>query len=183
MGGKGSWVAQCTVFAVALGLGTLAVFAAYDVNRENEPSDEALATNLLSHQAGFDELVQMLQADRLSVAAKGASGIDLATVARLDEDPERFRMYRGLLRQISVVDLRYFPDSGKLILIPAGQDNLDRQSKCYLYLPHGQPRPLVSHHGSDWRMPGMYLRTGDRPLKGNWLIHHEMTVEVAVPPY
>jgi hypothetical protein len=180
---KGSWAAECAVFALVVGLYTLAVFATYDVNRENEPGDEALTTNLLSHQAGFDELVQMLETDHLSVSAKGASGIDLATVARLDKDPERFRMYRGLLRQISVADLRYFPDSRKLILIPDGQDNPDRQSKFYLYLPHGQAQPLVSYHGSDWRMPGMYLRTGDRRLKGNWFIHHEMTLEVAVPPY
>jgi hypothetical protein len=180
---KGSWVAECAAFALVLGLYALAVLATYDVDRDNEPSDEALTTNLLCHQAGFDELVQMLEADHLSVAATGASAIDLATVARLDKDPERFRMYRGLLRRISVVDLRYFPDSGKLILIPDGQDSLNRQSKFYLYLPQGQPQPLVSYHGSDWRMPGMYIRTGDRRLKGNWFVHHEMTLEEAVAPY
>lgn len=185
---KASWVAACTVLPLVLGLCALAVFATYDGYRENAPSDEALATNWLSHEAGFDELVQMLRTSHLSVAAKGAAGIDLAAVAGLDKDPARFRIYRGLLRQISVVDLRYFPDSGKLILIPDGQNNdglnnLDRQSKCYLYLPHGQPQALASYPGSDWRMPGMYMRTGDRRLKGNWFIHHEMTLVVAVPPY
>lgn len=180
---NGSRVAGCTLFALVLGLYSLAAFAAYDVNRENEPGDEALTTNLLSHEAAFDELQHMLETSQLSVAAKGASGIDLAAVARLDKDPARFRMYRDVLRQISVADLRYFPDSGKLILIPDGQDNPDIQSKVYLYLPHGQPQPFVSYHGSDWRLPGMYIRTGDRRLKGNWFIHHEMTLEAAVPPY
>lgn len=176
-------MAESTIFALLLGVCSLAVFATYDVNRENAPSDEALATNFLSHQAGFDELVQMLRSSHLSAAAEGPSGIDWVTVARLDKDPARLRICGALLQQISVVDLRYFPDSGKLILIPEGQDSLHGQSKLYLYLPQGQPRPLASYHGSDWRMPAMYIRTADRRLKGNWFIHHEMILEAAVPPY
>lgn len=180
---KGSWVAVCIAIALMLGLLTLAVFATYDVNQESQPSDEALTANFFSHEARFDELVQMLAADHPSPTAAGAAGIDLATVAGLDEDAARLRMYRGLLRQISVADLRYFPDSGKLVLVPDGQKNLERPSKSYLYLPHAQPQSLVQFHGYDWRVPGIYIRTGDRPLKGSWFIHHDMTMEVAVAPY
>lgn len=179
----GSWLAVCAVIALVLGLFLLAVSATYEVNRKNEPSDEALTTNFLSHEARFDELVRMLASDQLSAAAIEATGIDRATGARLDENPARVTVYSGLLRQISVVDFRYFPDSGRLILVPDGQDNLEGPSKFYLYLPHGQPQPLVPYYGSDWRTPGIYILTGDRQLRGSWFIHHEKTMQVAVPPY
>jgi hypothetical protein len=180
---RGSWVTVCAVIALVLGLSLLAAFATYGVNGKNEPSDEALTTNFLSHEARFDELARMLASDHLSAAAKGATGIDLAAVARLDENPARVTLYSGLLRQISVVDFRYFPDSGRLILMPDGQDSLKGPSKFYLYLPHGRPQPLLPYYGADWRVPGIYILTGDRRLGGSWFIHHEMTMEVAVPPY
>jgi hypothetical protein len=180
---KESWVALCTIIALVLGPSTLAVFATYDVNKENQPSDQQLMANFSSHEGRFDELVQMLASDRPSLVAKGASGVDLATVARLDSDAARVRMYRALLREISVADLRYFPDSGKVALVPDGQENVERPFKSYLYLPHAQPQSLVQHHGYNWREPGMSIITSDRPLKGRWFIHHEMPIEVAVTPY
>lgn len=176
-------MAVCTVIALVLGLSTLAVLGIYDVNKENQPSDEALAANFLAHEARFDELVQMLATGHPSPGAEGASEIDLATVARLDKDGARFGIYRGLLRQISVADLRYFPDSGKLVLVPDGEEDLERPSTSYLYLPRAQPQSLVQHHGYGWRGPGVYTLTGDRPLKGFWFIHHDMTIEVAVTAY
>jgi hypothetical protein len=93
---RGSRVAVRAVIALALGLSLLAAFATYGVNRKNEPSDEALTTNFLSHEARFDELVRMLASDHLSAVAIGATGINLATVARLDENPARVTMYSGL---------------------------------------------------------------------------------------
>lgn len=129
------------------------------------------------------KLVQMLAADHSSLPAKRTNGIDLATVARLGKSTARFRMYRALLRQTSVADFRYFPDSGKLALLPDGQENLERPATAYLYLPHAKPQSLVQHEGDNWRGPGMHILTGDRPLKGFWFIHHEMTIEVAVSPY
>ena len=180
---KVSWVTLCTLIALVLGPSTLAVFATYDVNRENQPSDEQLAIHFFSHEAGFDELVHMLAADHLSLAANRATGIDLAAVARLDKDTARLWTYRGLLRQISVADFRYFPDSGKLALVPDGQENPQRPSKSYLYLPRAQPQSLVQHHGHSWREPGIFILTGDHPLKGRWFIHHETTIRVAVTSY
>lgn len=173
----------CAVIALVLGLALLAAFATHGVNRKNEPSDEALAMNFLSHEAEFDELVRMLASDHLSAAATEATGIDLSAAARLDENPARIAMYGGLLRQISVADFHYFPDSGRLILMPDGRDNLEGPSNFYLYLPHGRPQPLVPYYGSDWRMPGIYMLTGDRRLRGNWFIHREMTMQVAVSPF
>ncbi|MGH8200943.1 MAG: hypothetical protein ACREVO_11365 [Steroidobacteraceae bacterium] len=166
-----------------LGPSTLAVFAAYDVNEEKQPSDQELATNFFSHEARFDELAQMLAAHRPSLAAKGATSVDLARVERVDKGAARFKMYRVLLRQISVADLRYFPDSGELALVPEGQENLDQPRKFYLYLPHIHPQSLVQNRGYNWREPGMSIVTGDHPLKGFWYIHHEVTIEVAVNPY
>jgi hypothetical protein len=180
---KESWVALCAIIALVLGPATLAIFVTYDVNNENQPSDRQLTANFSSHEGRFDELVQMLASDRPNLVAKKSTGVDLATVAGLDKDAARVRTYRDLLREISVADLRYFPDSGKLVLVPDGQENVERPLKSYLYLPHAQPQSLVQHHGYNWREPGMSIITGDRPLKGRWFIHHEMTIEVAVIPY
>lgn len=180
---RGSWLTACAVVALVLGLFLLAAFATYDVDRKNEPGDQALTTNFRSHEARFDELVRMLASDHLRAAGMEATGIDLATVARLDENPARVTLYGGLLRQISVVDFRYFPDSGRLILVPDGQDDLQGPSMSYVYVPHDEPQPLVPYSGSDWRTPGIYILTGDRQLRGRWFIHHERTMEAAVPPY
>lgn len=180
---KGWWAAICAMIALVFGLLTVGFFATYDVDQNKQPSDEELTIDFFSHEAIFDELVQILAMDRPTLAAKGATVVDLATMARLDTNAIRIGMYRGLLRQISVADLRYFTESGKLILVPDGQKNPERPPKSYLYLPHGRPQSLVPYYGSDWRAPGMYILIGDRPLKGAWFIHHDMTIEVAVPPY
>lgn len=180
---KGWWTAICTMTALVLGVFTLGAFATRDVNQNGQPSDRQLTTSFFSHRAKFDELVQMLATDRSSLAAKGAAAVDLATMTRLDANGIRFGMYRGLLQQISVGDLRYFPGSGKLILVPDGRKSLQPPSKSYLYLPHGRPESLVPYYGYDWRGPAMYILTDDRPLKGGWYIHHDMTIEVAIPPY
>ncbi len=180
---KGWWTAICTLIALLLGALTLGAFATRDVDQNSQPSDQELTTSFFSHQAKFDELVQMLATDRSSLAAKGTAAVDLATMARLDANGIRFGMYKGLLQQISVSDLRYFPGSGKLILVPDARKSLQPASKSYLYLPQGRPESLVPYYGYGWRGPGMYILTGDRPLKGGWYIHHDMTIEVVIPPY
>lgn len=161
------WLA-CTAFALVLGLAMLTVLSAFDVNRRNQPTDEELTSNFFSHEARFDELVQMLGTDHQ---------------ARFATNAARFRMYRGLLRQVSVTALRYFPDSGKLVLVPDGAGNLQRPSKSYLYLPRVQSQSLADYPEYMWRGPGMYILTGDRPLSGSWFVHHETTIEIAVSPY
>jgi hypothetical protein len=160
--------AVCTAIALVLGLATLAVYSTFAVDRPGEPSDEELTSNFLSHEAGFDELVRRLGTDRQ---------------ARLATNAARVRMYKGLLQRLSVQDLRYFPGSGKLVLVPDGQPDPERPSTTYLYLPHAQPQPLAQYHGYAWHGPGVYILTGDRPLKGSWFVHHDMTIEVAVTPY
>jgi hypothetical protein len=177
----GSWPAIS--IALVFCLLALSVLDTYDVNQGNQPTDEVLTTNFVAHEAAFDELVQMLSADHASLAAKGAAVVDLTTLAGLDTNAVRSRMYRRLLQQISVADLRYFPGSGKLILVPDGQENLERPSKFYLYLPRARPQSFVQHHAYYWRGPGVDILTGDRPLKGLWYIRHELTIEVAVIPY
>ena len=181
--GTGSWAVICAVIALVLGAPTLAAYDTHEIDQEDRPSDAQLAANFFSHEQKFDELVQMLAADHSSLAAQGATAVNLTAMAGLETNRVRFGMYRRLLQQITVSDLRYFPDSGKLILVPSGQENLERPSKFYLYLPHGQSRSLVQHLGYDWHWPGVYVLSGDRPLKGLWFIHHDMTIGVAVSPY
>jgi hypothetical protein len=169
--------------ALVVGLVTLSIFGGYEVSQVSRPGDEALTTNFFAHEAAFDDLVHMLAVDYPSPVAKGGPAIDLATMDGLETKSERSATYRRLLRQISVADLRYFPASGKLVLVPNGQENLERPSNSYVYLPHGQPRSFVRRHTYYWRGPGMDMITGDRRLEGFWFIRHEMTVEVAVTPY
>lgn len=181
---KGSWAAAiCTVIALGVGLLTLVALATYDVKHGNQPTDEELTTDFFSHESRFDELVHMLDADRRTLASQGATAIDLAAMARLNTKAVRLGMYTGLLQEISVADLRYFPDSGKLILVPDGEKNRERPSKSYLYLGRAQPQPLIQYHGYAWHGPEVYMTTGDSPLRGAWFIHHDMTVVVAFSPY
>src|SRR5215469_11090740 len=175
----GSWTAIWAVIALLLGSSTLAVLATYEVDLLNRPSEEELTANFFSHETTFNELVQMLDADRRTLAPEGETPIDFAALSRPGASAARAETYRGLLRQISVADLRYFPDSGRLILLPDRQANLQRPSKSYLYLPHAQPPPVVPHHGYYWRGPGVYVVTGDRPLKGPWFIHYDTMIHVA----
>src|SRR5579863_732937 len=137
MPAKGSSAAAFAAFALLLGLATLAVLATGHVDQGNRPSDQELTAN-------------------------GRTSVDLATMARLGTSVARFEMYRGLLRQISVEDLRYFPDSGKLVLALNSQDVRERPAKSYLYLPRAQPQSLAPYHGYTWRGPGVYILTGDR---------------------
>lgn len=175
--------AICIAIALVLGLSTLAVFATYDANQGRQRGDDELRTNFLSHEAAFAQLVQMLVTDYPSPAAEGAPAIDWAAMASADKNAVRLEIYRHLLQQISVADLRYFPDSGKLVLVPDGEENPERPSESYLYLPHAQPQSFVQHHGYYWRGPGVEILTGDLRLKGAWFIRHDMTIEVALTPY
>lgn len=168
------WAAVVCV-ALALGLLTLGVFSTYDISQRSQSDDEQLTTDFFAHEATFDELVRMLSTE--------PADVDLATVTRPDAKSPRVEMYIRLLRQISVADLRYFPGSGKIILVPDGQENLQQPSRSYVYLPHGQPQSFVRHHGYYWRGPGVDILTGDLPLKAGWYIRHDMTIEVAVTPY
>jgi hypothetical protein len=158
---KWSWTA--TFIALMFGPLLLVLFEAYDVNQADRPSDAELTANFLAHEAAFDRLVQMLSTDRGSVAGKGA--------------------YRRLLQQISVADLHYFADSGKIILVPDGEENRERPSESYVYLPNAQPDSFIQHHGYYMHAPGVDTVTRDSRLKGSWFIRHEITMEVAVTPY
>lgn len=176
------WAAAACV-ALVLGLLTVSVFGAYDINQRSQPDDQELMSDFFAHRATFDELVRMLSSDAASLAAKGPAGVDLATMTKLDAKSPRVGTYRRLLQQISVADFRYFPDSGTIILVPEGQENLEQPSKFYVYLPHAQPQSFVQHHGYYWRGPGVDILTGDVPLRAGWFIRHDMTIEVAVTPY
>lgn len=181
--GKRSWMLVSAVVALVLGCYAFFILASRDAHRENRSSDEALTTDFFSHEAKFGELVQMLATDHPSPAAGRATGIGLATVAGADKSGARLRMYEALLRQISVVGIRYFPDSGKLVLVPDGQQSLEQPSRTYVYMPRARTQPWARHYGYSWHGPGVYTLTADRPLAGSWFIHHDTTIEVAISPY
>jgi hypothetical protein len=155
----GLWAA--IYVALVLGILSFGVLGTYDVNQRDRRSDEELTAEFFAHEAVFDELVKVL--------AAGPGG--------------NAEIYKRLLRQISVADARYFPDSGKLILVPDGQENLEPPSRFYVYLPHGQPQSFLQNHGYYWRGPGVDIVTRDLPLKAGWYIRHDTTIEVAVTPY
>jgi hypothetical protein len=92
--------------------------------------------------------------------------------------------YERLLRDISVADLRYFPGSGRLILVPVGASTSIRgSSKSYLYSAGGPPRPVLAHYGYNSRGPGPYVLAGDRRVKGPWFIHYDKVIKLGVSPY
>lgn len=111
-----SWVAVLMLIVLFLVPAALTLDGAYTVNRRNQPTDEELKANFLTHEAKFDELVDMLNSDRRSLPLRGGESIDLAGLSAVVASAARMDMYKGLLRQISVTDLRYFPSSGKVIL-------------------------------------------------------------------
>jgi hypothetical protein len=162
----------------------LTLVAAYSVNRRNRPSDEELTANFLSHEAKFDELVDMLDSERQSLPLGRGESIDLAGLSAVLASAARTDAYKVLLRQISVADLRYFPGSGKLILLPAaGQTNIEGSSRSYVYMMSGRPQSVVVHHGHYWRAPGVHFVTGDRRVKGPWFIHHDTMIVLGFSPY
>jgi len=179
-----SWVPVLVSIALFLVPLALAMFADYSINRRNQPSDEELTENFLSHEAQFDELLEMLDSDRRSVPLEGGESIDLSGLSAVLASAARTDLYKGLLRQIRVADLRYFPGSGKVVLLPAaGQTNVEGSSKSYVYMMGGQPQPVVAHHGYYLRGPAVYFVTGDRHVKGAWFIHYDTMIALAFSPY
>lgn len=158
---KWSWTAA--FIALMFGPLLIVLFEAYGVDQAGRPSDAELTANFLAHEAAFDQLAQILSTDRGSVTGRGT--------------------YKRLLQQISVADLRYFPDSGKIILVPDGEENQERPSESYVYLPNAQPESFIQHQGYYLHAPGADIVTRDSRLKGSWFIRHELTMEVAVTPY
>jgi hypothetical protein len=183
--GRVDWAKAITSNCIALMFCLVAfgVFHAYDVSQGNRPGDAELTANFFAHEAAFDELVQMLSTDRRSLVGKGTAAIDLATMGRRDTNVVHLGTYRRLLQQISVADFRYFPGSGKLILVPDGEESPERPSESYVYLPDAQPQSFVQHHGYYVHGPGVDIITRDSRLKSSWFIRHEITIEIAVTPY
>jgi hypothetical protein len=177
-------VAALVLITLFIAPAVLTIVTIHTISQRDQPGDEQLIENLRVHEAEFDELVQMLNSDCRSLPAGAGEFIDLARLSSLVTSVSRREMYKRLLRQIFVTDLRYFPGTGKLMLLPAGtQTNIDAASKTYIYRVGGQPQPVVARQGHNWRGPGLYFRTGDRQLKGFWFIHYDMTITLALSPY
>lgn len=179
----GTVPAACRVIALALALSALALFGIHGVDQRDPPGDATLTTNFFSHQTGFDELVEMLSMDQACPAANRSTAIDPVTSATVEKSAARSAMYGNLLREISVKDFRYFPCSGKLVLVPDFEENPGQPSSYYLYQRDLQPKSPVRHHEYDWRGPGKYVFTDDSPLKDSWFIHRDTTIEVALSPF
>lgn len=161
----------------------LGVRVTLDITQGSPPSDEQLRANYQAHQAAFDDLARQLAQEYPGHAARRRGAIDLSTIVEVNATTTRPGLYERLLQAIAVTDLRYFPDSGKLILVPVAEENSDRPSKSYVHLPHAQPQAFSEHHTYNWRGPGVDIVTGDLPLTADWYIRHDKTVELAFSPY
>jgi len=179
-----SRVAVLVLITLVLAPAVLTIVAAHTINQRNQPSDEELSKNFLAHETKFNQLIEMLESDCRSLPPGAGESIDFAGLSAVVISAARMEIYKRLLRQISVADLRYFPGSGRLILLPAAaQTNIEGSSKSYAYMVGGQPQPVVAHHGYNWRGPRVYFLTGDRWIKGFWLIHYDTMITVAFSPY
>lgn len=179
-----SWVAVLVLIALFLVPLAVTLVADYRVSRSNQPGDEELTANFRSHEAKFDELVEMLDSDRRSLPLGGGESIDLAGLSAVLASAARTDAYKDLLRQISVADLRYFPGCGKLVLLPAaGQTDIEESSKSYVRMMSGCLQPVIAHHGLYWRGPGVYFLAGDRRVKGSWFIHYDTMIALGFSPY
>jgi hypothetical protein len=162
----------------------LTIVTGLTLNQRNGLSDQDLLENLLAHETKFNELVAMLTSDCRSVARGPGESIDLAGVFAVVTSAARKDTYERLLREISVTDLRYFPGSGRLVLMPAAaRTNIRGSSKSYVYTAGGQPQPVVAHDGYNWRGPGLYFLTGDRRVKGSWFIHYDTVIKLGFSAY
>ena len=179
-----SWVAVLVLITLFLLPAASTIVATQTIGQRNQPSDAELMENFLTHETKFNELVQMLDSDCRSLPPGAGESIDLAGLSAVVTSPARMDTYRRLLRQIFVTDLHYFPGSGKLILLPAAaQANFGGSSKSYAYMVGGQPRPVIAHHGYNWRGPGLYFLRGDRWVEGSWFIHYDTTITLTFSPY
>jgi hypothetical protein len=179
-----SRVAMIVLITLLLAPVVLTIVAGLTLNQRNGPSDQDLLENLLAHEAQFNELVAMLTSDCRSVPPGAGESIDLAGVSAVVTNAARKDTYERLLREISVTDLRYFPGSGRLVLMPAAAGkNIRGSSKSYVYTADGQPQPAVAQYGYHSRAPGLYFLTGDRRVKGSWFIHYDTVIRLGVSPY
>jgi hypothetical protein len=161
----------------------LVVLVDHPANRISRPSDQELTATFLSHEADFEELARMLDADggRLSLAEEA---LELADLGRAGASATRIGHYVSVLRKINATNFRYFPRCGTIIVpVSERSDSRPGSSKSYRYLPRGEPQSLAYHPVYGWRGPGMYILTEDRRIKGQWFVHHDTTIAIGVSPY
>jgi hypothetical protein len=177
-------VAAFVLITSILAPAALTTVATHVINQRNQPSDEQLSENLLTHETQFNELVEMLDSDCRSLRPAAGDYIDLAGLSAVVTSAARKDIYKRLLRQISVADLRYFPGSGRLILLPAAAPtSIQGSSKSYVYIAGGQQQPVVAHPGYNWRGPGLHFLTGDRRVEGFWYIHYDTMITLTFSPF
>lgn len=162
----------------------LAAVANYMSGGRSRPGDEELTANFLSHEAQFDEVAEMLTSDGRSLRLRSGNAVDLKSLSVLLPRASRMQAYRRLLQQISAADFRYFPGTGKVILLlEPGAKGTWGSSKSYLRLPHGEPQPVVQRSGYYWHGPGLTFLTGDRRIKGDWFVHYDVAISLGFSPY
>jgi hypothetical protein len=176
---RSSWTPVLVLSLLVAVPALIMALSGYSAARGSNPSDDDLTARFLSHQVDFEALPQMLDSDRarLPLADGPFDLVDLmAAGAARNHD------YRPLLAKIEAANIRYFPRSGNIVL-PLAKSNdhfFADTKKSYVYLNREQPRPLPRYARPG---PGIYFVTEDHPIKGNWFIHHDGTLEVAFPPY
>jgi hypothetical protein len=150
----------------------------------SRPGDAELTANFLSHEVQFDEVAEMLTSDGRSLRLRSGNSVDLKSLSVLLPRASRMGAYRRLLQQISAADFRYFRGTGKVILLlKPGAKGARGSSKSYLYLPHGEPQPVVRHSSYYWRGPGLTFLTENRRIKGDWFVHYDVAISLGFSPY
>lgn len=177
------WATACLLVIFLLGPVVVVSLAICTSAHQDSPGDQELSAGFFAHEAAFDNLVAMLDADREALSATRATVIDLGALRKLLTHA-RSEQYAAAFNDIPVINLRYFPASGKLFLLPPGiPADTAGGVKSYLHSCNGKPQPLIKHHGYSFRTPGIYLLSGDQPLRQCWFIHHNSSFKVAFAPY
>lgn len=179
---RSSWTEVLVLSLLLAAAATIVALSAYSAARGNDSSDDDLTARFLSHQADFEALRQMLDSDSARLPLAGGP-FDLADLIAAGAAPGHD--YRAQLAKIGVINLRYFPRSGNIVLPLAkpSEHSFANTKRSYLYLNREPPQRLPNHPRYGWPGPGIYFVTEDHRIKGKWFIHHDGTLEVAFLPY
>jgi hypothetical protein len=154
-------------------LGTLAwgalvasIFTAGDIPHK---SDDQLISNFKTHEAEFNQLLEMIRADKelLRVDNNWTKPEDPKTIGVSDE---RIATYRNIFRKLDIPRGFYFyPESGEAMFISSAQGlAVSGSTKCYLWLKEPPPN-LVDSIDTYRAKPGATYPVW-RHITGNWYL-------------
>jgi hypothetical protein len=146
----------------------------------SQPADEEIAARFFAHEADFQRLIAMLRSDGRRL--RGAR--DPLSLGDLVADGANGDSYRLLLATVGATDLRYFPESGRIMVRIAASDvGFTGMSKFYLYTGDAGSKPSFPTRRYSLRAPGVAPTNGDFHIQGGWFVHREGAVVASSAPY